>query len=184
MDAIKTSEYYTYLSQAMKAPRSTSETRIALVSQQLGLSDADLEPFYYVNRKGSKKRYFDYEAFAQKYDVNVHWLWDGSLREHPRHPTPPVRRTNSNVRKQRRSKNGTPEERAANAAAAKARAASAVEISCPNDDNQRVAAPVARPTWVEFFQYLRTHIVREFASGKDIDQIFDQMIAAAPADLR
>jgi hypothetical protein len=185
MSAInKTHEYWTYLSQARNAPSSTEETRVALVSQELGLSDADLEPFYFTNRKGAKKRFFNHEAFAQKYGVDVHWLWEGSLREHPRHLKPPARRTNSNGRKQRRSKYGTPEERAARGAAAKARAASVVEISGSSDDKQRPAAEVSRPTFVEILQCLRVYIVQQFAIGKDIDQIFDEIITSAPAELR
>jgi hypothetical protein len=176
----KTPEYWRYSAQARNAPGATHDTRVALVSQQLGLSDTDLELFYYVNRKGSKKRYFDYPAFAEKYGISIDWLREGYLPAHPRHLKllKTVRGT------KRRSKNGTPEERAANAAAAKARAASAVEISDRNGDNQRAAVSVARPTWVEFFQYLRTHILREFARGKEIDQIFDEVIASVPADLR
>jgi hypothetical protein len=89
-------------------------------------------------------------------------------------------------RKQRRSKNGTPEERAAKAQAASGNSTSAsvVKISGPNSDNPRAADPAARSDWVKFFQYLRTKIVQEFARGKDIDQIFDQIIASIPSDFR
>jgi hypothetical protein len=66
------------LCQARQAPRATTETRIALVAFERGLTDRHLEQFYYVNRKGAKKRYFDHEAFAKKYGVDIHWLWDGA----------------------------------------------------------------------------------------------------------
>jgi hypothetical protein len=62
----------------------TTETRVALVAFERGISAKELERFYYVNRKGSKKRYFDNYAFAEKYGVSVHWLWEGDLCEHPR----------------------------------------------------------------------------------------------------
>lgn|SRR5882724_948133 len=53
------------LGQARRAPAATSETRIALVAFELGLTDRQLEQFYYVNRKGAKKRHFDHHAFAK-----------------------------------------------------------------------------------------------------------------------
>jgi hypothetical protein len=64
--------------------RPTTETRIALVAFDLGISDRQLEQFYFVNRKGAKKRWFDHDAFAKKYSVDIHWLWEGDLRGHPR----------------------------------------------------------------------------------------------------
>jgi hypothetical protein len=64
--------------------RATTETRVALVAFELGLSDRQLEQFYCVNREGAKKRHFDREAFAKKYGIDIHWLWDGDLRGHPR----------------------------------------------------------------------------------------------------
>jgi len=50
----------------------------------LAFTDRQLEQFYYVNRKGAKKRHFDSEAFAKKYGVDIHWLWEGDLCAHPR----------------------------------------------------------------------------------------------------
>jgi hypothetical protein len=64
--------------------RAPTETRIALVAFEFGISDRQLELFYYVNRKGAKKRHFDTDAFAKKYGVDIHWLWEGDLRGHPR----------------------------------------------------------------------------------------------------
>jgi hypothetical protein len=72
------------LCQARQAPRATTETRIALAAFERGISDRQLEQFYFVNRKGAKKRHFDCEAFAKKYGVDIHWLWEGDLCAHPR----------------------------------------------------------------------------------------------------
>jgi hypothetical protein len=85
-------------------------------------------------------------------------------------------------RKQRRSKYGTPEERAAKLAAAKARVANAsvVENSGRSGPNQRLAkASVADPPFLEFLRQLGGYIVKEFATGKEIDEIFDELIAEA-----
>jgi hypothetical protein len=185
MDLAMTPGYGTYLAQARNAPRSNTETRIALVSQQLGLSDADLEPFFYVRRKGSKRRYFNQEAFAKNYGISIRWLWDGSLREYPRHLKPPVC-NNSRTRKQRRSKNGTPEERAAKLAPAKTRVAAADTLPCSDADRayldrhfDNLRNPsVADPPFVGFLQQLKAHIVSELATQKEVDQIFNELIAA------
>jgi hypothetical protein len=82
-------------------------------------------------------------------------------------------------RKPRRSRNGTPEERAAKVAAtaAKSTSATVAEISSRRrGGNQRLAkAAEAGPTLVEFLQKLRTYFVQEFARGRDVDQIFDDL---------
>ncbi len=72
--------------------------------------------------------------------------------------------------------NGTPEERAAKAAAAAEELASATvaEISSRSRDNQRLAA-AAGPALVEFLQHLRAYFVQEFARAKEINQIFDDL---------
>ena len=85
------------LGQARNAPRSTSETRVALVAFERGIPDSELEQFWYVNRKGAKQRFFNHEAFAKKYGVDIHWVWDGELSRHPRGPAPRSE-TRSNVR--------------------------------------------------------------------------------------
>jgi hypothetical protein len=73
------------------------------------------------------------------------------------------------------SKNGTPEERAAKAAA-KPTPATVIEIFSQSSDNQRLAkAAEAGPTIVEFMQQLRAYVVQEFARGKDVDQIFGDL---------
>jgi hypothetical protein len=72
------------LCQARHAPPATTETRIALVAFERGISESEMEQFYFVNRKGAKKRHFNHEAFAKKYGVDIHWLWEGDLCAHPR----------------------------------------------------------------------------------------------------
>lgn len=72
-------------------------------------------------------------------------------------------------RKPRKSKNGTPEERAARAAAATAPSATVTEIRERNVEKRREAGV----TLVEFMQGLRAYFVQEFARGRDLDQIFD-----------
>jgi hypothetical protein len=72
------------LRQAKNAPPATMETRIALVAFERGISDRQLEQFYFVNRKGAKKRHFNHEAFAKAYDVDIRWIWEGELCRHPR----------------------------------------------------------------------------------------------------
>jgi hypothetical protein len=69
-------------------------------------------------------------------------------------------------RKPRISKNGTPEERAAKAAAdtAELTSATVADISSRRDDNQRLAKVV-----------LRVYFMQEFARGRDVDQIFDDL---------
>jgi hypothetical protein len=73
---------------ARNAPQANEATRVALVSHQLGLSELDLEPFYYVRRKGSKHRLFDLARFATEYGISLDWLYHGYLPEHPRHLKP------------------------------------------------------------------------------------------------
>ena len=81
-------------------------------------------------------------------------------------------------RKPRVSKNGTPEERAAKAAidAAELTSATIADISSRSGGNQRLAKAVETgPTLVEFLQKLRAYLAQEFARGKEIDQIFDDL---------
>jgi hypothetical protein len=207
MDAIseieKTSEYWRYRAQARNAPKATTDSRVALVSQQLGLSDADLEPFYYVNRKGSKKRYFDYPAFAERYGISVDWLRDGYLPAHPRNlePLKTVRRTkngrdlaqelqwrrevshmlDNHTRKQVAALGFTPAERAAKAAVAagKSTSASAVEISGWSGTDKEDKTSVPDRPFIEFMERLGAYVVKEFATGKEVDEIFDELIADA-----
>ena len=79
---------------ARQAPESTPQTRVALVAFERGLSVRHLEQFYYTNRKGAKRRYFNYEAFAEKHGIDIHWIWDGDLRGHPRDLRKQARKNN------------------------------------------------------------------------------------------
>ena len=81
-------------------------------------------------------------------------------------------------RKPRISRNGTPEERAVKAAAdtAELTSATVADISSRRDGNQRLAKVAqAGPTFVEFVQKLRVYFMQEFARGRDVDQIFDDL---------
>jgi hypothetical protein len=172
-------EYWRYRAQARNAPKATDDTRVALVSQQLGLSDADLEPFYYVNRKGSKKRYFDYPAFAERYGISVDWLDDGYLPAHPRHLKPlKTGRHTENGRDLAQELQWSSEvSRQLDNHAGKSTSASAVEISGANQRLAKASEP-DRP-FIEFMERLGAYVVKEFATGKEVDEIFDELIADA-----
>ena len=77
--------------------------------------------------------------------------------------------------KPRRSKNGTPEERAAKAAAAAANTTPATVIEISRDNQRLAQAAKDGPTALEFFQILRAYVMQEFARGKNVDQIFDAL---------
>jgi hypothetical protein len=64
-------EYFRYRRQALNAPKAVAETRVILVASQLGLSEEEIDRFYFVRRKGTKNRHFDYQAFAKKYGVSI-----------------------------------------------------------------------------------------------------------------
>jgi hypothetical protein len=64
------------LCQARNAPPATTETRIALVAFELGLSDSKLEQFYFVNRKGAKtplRHRSLREKIWRRYPLNLGW---------------------------------------------------------------------------------------------------------------
>jgi hypothetical protein len=100
-------------------------------------------------------------------------------------PRSPCRQVHS--RKPRRSKYGTPEERAAKLAAAKARVAACYTPQCSDRDREYLDRhfdnwhnrSVADPPFVGFLRQLGDYIVKEFATGKEIDRIFDELIAEA-----
>jgi hypothetical protein len=73
-------------------------------------------------------------------------------------------------RKPRRSKNGTPEERAAKVPA-KPPPAAVIEISRRSEDRPAKV----EPTFLEFVQTLRGYFAQEFARGRRVDQIFDEL---------
>jgi len=72
------------------------------------------------------------------------------------------------ARKPRWSKNGTPEERAAKAAAMKTTEATVTKLSGADTAQEG-------PSLVEFLQHLKAYFVQEFARGKEVDQIFDDL---------
>jgi hypothetical protein len=79
-----TRDFHVRMRQAREAPPATTETRVAWVAYERGISDRQLEQFYFYNRKNSKTRHFNTEAFAKKYGIDIQWLWHGELSEHPR----------------------------------------------------------------------------------------------------
>jgi hypothetical protein len=152
-DAAKSPEFRTDCSRARNAPPSTDATRIALVSFQLGLSEEDLEAFYYVRRKGSKNRHFNYARFSDEYGVSLDWLYHGYLPEHPRHL--------KLLKKRGRKKRPAPKPVRKTAEVAAASAA---------DD---------RLPFIVFMERLGAHVVKEFDTGKRVDEIFDELITDA-----
>jgi glutathione S-transferase len=100
---------------------------------------------------------------------------------------PPAACRRVHSRKQRRSKYGTPEERAAKLAAAKARVAAGNTPQCSDRDREYIERhfanlnnpSVADAPFIGFLRQLGGYIVQEFATGKEIDQIFDELIAEA-----
>jgi hypothetical protein len=72
-----------------KAPKSSLQTRVALIVHQRGITKKQLEKFYCLH--GNR---FDYVAFAKKYNISLDWLSMGILAEHPRLPAP-VRKSKS-----------------------------------------------------------------------------------------
>jgi hypothetical protein len=72
-----------------KAPKSSFETRMALIVHQRGITEKQLEKFYTLRGKR-----FDYVAFAEKYKISLDWLSMGTLDLHPRIPAP-VRKNKS-----------------------------------------------------------------------------------------
>jgi hypothetical protein len=89
--------------------------------------------------------------------------------------------------KPRKSKYGTPEERAAKLAVAKARVAAGNTPQCSDRDREYLNRhfdnlrnpSVADAPFIGFLRQLGGYIVQEFATGKEIDQIFDELVAEA-----
>jgi hypothetical protein len=80
-----------------KAPKSSFETRMALIVHQRGITEKQLEKFYTLRGKR-----FDYIAFAKKHNISLDWLSLGTLDLHPRIPAP--------RREKRSSQQATPTE--------------------------------------------------------------------------
>jgi hypothetical protein len=55
------------------------------------------------------------------------------------------------------------------------RAAEQLAPSQHGDNHQQAKAAKVGPTFVEFVQVLRAYFVQEFATGKDVDRIFDDL---------
>src|ERR1700682_3078404 len=77
-------EYLQRLAKARRAPKADMHTRMLLIVSERGLTQKQLQKFYFTRRKGSKPR-FDYFLFAQKQQISLEWLMDGVLSLHPRH---------------------------------------------------------------------------------------------------
>jgi hypothetical protein len=84
-------EYWQRLGNVRCAPKSSSETRVLLIANERGLTEKQLQKFYFTRRKGSKP-HFDYQLFANKQKISLDWLFDGDLTAHPRGPAPRAQR--------------------------------------------------------------------------------------------
>lgn len=78
-EMIEIQTYHRRMNAARNAPKSSSETRLALFIAERGITETELKAFYKSRRKGSKP-WFDYHAFAYRYDIDLDWLLDGDLR--------------------------------------------------------------------------------------------------------
>jgi hypothetical protein len=76
-------EYFQRLAKARRAPKADMHTRMLLIVSERGLTQKQLQKYYYTRRKGDKPR-FDYYLFAQKQQISIEWLIDGVLSLHPR----------------------------------------------------------------------------------------------------
>lgn len=94
------SDYFDRRRRALTS-KASAESRIALVATELGLSAAEIDAFYYVNRAGAKRR-FDFQKFAIEYGISRDWLFDGLLPQHPRGLQRKSRRKNPEARMMRR----------------------------------------------------------------------------------
>jgi hypothetical protein len=68
---------------AGKGAMATTETRMALIVAERGLTQKQLAKFWVRRRKNCKAR-FDYWAFAKAQDISTGWLFDGDIRLYPR----------------------------------------------------------------------------------------------------
>jgi hypothetical protein len=69
--------------QTQEGARATTETRVALIVAERGLTKKQLAKFYVSRRKNCKPR-FDFWAFAKAQDISTDWLFEGDIRFHPR----------------------------------------------------------------------------------------------------
>jgi hypothetical protein len=79
----KNDECWQRRANALRAPKADQETRVLLIAHERGLTQKQLEKFYFQRRKNCKPR-FNYLLFAKKQGISLEWLFDGDLRAHPR----------------------------------------------------------------------------------------------------
>jgi hypothetical protein len=77
-------EYFQRLAKARRAPKADMHTRMLLIANERGLTEKQLQKFYFTRRKGNKPR-FNYVAFAEKQTISLDRPMDGVLSLHPRH---------------------------------------------------------------------------------------------------
>jgi len=63
-------------------PKSTVESRVALIAAERGITQKQLAKYYEQRRKDWKPR-FDYWRFAKDHDISTDWLFDGDIRSYP-----------------------------------------------------------------------------------------------------
>jgi hypothetical protein len=62
---------------------STTETRVALIVAERGLTEKQLAK-YWVRRRKNCKPWFDHWRFAEDQGISPDWLFEGDIRSHPR----------------------------------------------------------------------------------------------------
>jgi hypothetical protein len=72
---------------AQDGARATTETRIALIVAERGLTEKQLAK-YWVSRRKNGKLWFDDWRFAEDQGISPDWLFEGDLRSHPRGTAP------------------------------------------------------------------------------------------------
>jgi hypothetical protein len=72
---------------AQEGARATTETRVALIVAERGLTAKQLAKFWVRRRKNSKPR-FDHWAFAEAHGISPDWLFEGDIRSYPRGTAP------------------------------------------------------------------------------------------------
>jgi hypothetical protein len=58
-------EYFQRLAKARHVPKAEPETRVLLIANERGLTEKQLQEFYFQRRNNTKPR-FDYQLFAKK----------------------------------------------------------------------------------------------------------------------
>jgi hypothetical protein len=68
---------------AEKGARATTETRVALIVAERGLTKKQMAKFWVRRRKNCQPR-FDHWRFAEDQGISPDWLFEGDIRSHPR----------------------------------------------------------------------------------------------------